>query len=87
MYGIQKQIEFFWPLTEQIPLDLDYNNCEKPKLTVECNTGMNFVAYPTNVSYGTIGAMHIKATELTVQVTHMPWYRKLAYKLMGFKWE
>jgi hypothetical protein len=28
----QLEIEFFWPLTEQIPLDLDYIECEKPKL-------------------------------------------------------
>jgi hypothetical protein len=23
----QQEIEFFWPLTEQIPLDLDYTEC------------------------------------------------------------
>jgi hypothetical protein len=28
----QQEIEFFWPLTEQIPLDLDYTECDKPKL-------------------------------------------------------
>ena len=28
----QLEIEFFWPLTEQIPLDLDYTECDKPKL-------------------------------------------------------
>lgn len=28
----QLQIEFFWPLTEQIPLDLDYTDCDKPKV-------------------------------------------------------
>ena len=28
----QLSIDFFWPLTEQIPLDLDYTDCEKPKL-------------------------------------------------------
>ena len=27
----QLQIEYFWPLTEQIPLDLDYTSC-RPKL-------------------------------------------------------
>ena len=27
MIGIQTQIEFFWPLTEQIPLDLDFSQC------------------------------------------------------------
>jgi hypothetical protein len=28
----QLEIEFFWPLTEQIPLDLDYTQPEKPSL-------------------------------------------------------
>jgi hypothetical protein len=28
----QQEIEFFWPLTEQIKLDLDYTECDKPKL-------------------------------------------------------
>jgi len=28
----QQEIVFFWPLTEQIPLDLDYTDCDKPKL-------------------------------------------------------
>jgi hypothetical protein len=27
----QLEIEFFWPLTEQIPLDLDYTDCDSPK--------------------------------------------------------
>jgi len=29
----QLEIKFFWPLTEQIPLDLDYADCEAPKLS------------------------------------------------------
>jgi hypothetical protein len=28
----QQEIQFFWPLTEQIPLDLDYTECAKPQL-------------------------------------------------------
>jgi len=28
----QLDIQFFWPLTEQIPLDLDYTDCDKPKM-------------------------------------------------------
>jgi hypothetical protein len=28
----QQEIEFFWPLTEQIKLDLDFTECDKPKL-------------------------------------------------------
>ena len=28
---VQLSINFFWPLTEQIPLDLDYTDCDRPK--------------------------------------------------------
>ena len=28
----QLEIQYFFPLTEQIPLDLDYSECDKPKL-------------------------------------------------------
>ena len=83
----QQEIQFFWPLTEQIPLDLDYTPCEPPKLTVTYDTGgVGFAFYPTG-SWGTVGAVNIKAKELTIEIPHMPWYRKLAYKLMGFKWK
>jgi hypothetical protein len=28
----QLEIQYFFPLTEQIPLDLDYSTCESPKI-------------------------------------------------------
>jgi len=34
---IQREIEFFWPLTQQIPLDLDYFDCEKPRFSLPIN--------------------------------------------------
>ena len=40
----QLEIQFFWPLTEQIPLELDYANCEKPKFST--NTGGTFLCSP-----------------------------------------
>ena len=83
---IQQEISFFWPLTEQIPLELDYAPCEPPKLTVTYDTGVGVALYPTG-SWGTVGAVTIKAKELTIETPYMPWYRKLAYKLLGFKWE
>ena len=30
----QLEIQYFWPLTEQLPLDLEYTACEPPKLHV-----------------------------------------------------
>jgi len=83
----QQEISFFWPLTEQIPLELDYAPCEPPKLTVTYDTGGEGIAFYPTGSWGTVGAVTIKAKELTIETPHMPWYRKLAFKLLGFKWE
>jgi hypothetical protein len=85
---IQQEISFFWPLTEQIPLELDYAPCEPPKLNVSTDTGVGFAYYPTGTgSWAGVGTVTIKAKELTIETPHMPWYRKLAFKLLGFKWE
>lgn len=83
----QLEIEFFWPLTEQLPLDLDYAPCEPPKLTVSYGNGVTFTTVPSDVTWTTVGALTIKTKELTIETPHMPWYRKLAYKLLGFNWK
>lgn len=83
----QKEFQFFWPLTEQIPLDLDYAPCEAPKLTLACDTGGITIAYFPTAEYGTAVMTTIKAQELTLTTPYMPWYRKLAFKLIGIKWE
>jgi deoxyinosine 3'endonuclease (endonuclease V) len=86
----QLEIQYFWPLTEQLPLDLNYAPCEPPKLTVAYDvaydTGVTFATYPTG-AWATVGTITLKTTELTIETPYMPWYRKLAYKLMGFKWK
>ena len=43
---IQREIEFFWPLTEQIELDLDYSVCKRPSLT--CNSTIGQVLTTNN---------------------------------------
>lgn len=91
----QQQIEFFWPLTEQIPLDLDYTNCEKPKLTV-VSDAIGQTLFTTN---GTTSAqwvaMSISPERLIVDVeevtlkqrTKPSLFRRLVYKIIGVKWE
>jgi len=54
----QQEIQFFWPLTEQIPLDLDYTECDKPKLwtTLPINyggTGMVLMSTGGDVTWST----------------------------------
>lgn len=51
----QLQIQFFWPLTEQIPLDLDYTDCDKPKIWGTVNsTGTYLIGNGGTISSSTI---------------------------------
>lgn len=57
----QLEIKFFFPLTEQIPLDLDYTQPEKPKLWTtgtllnigDGGTGAVLVSNGTNFTWST----------------------------------
>jgi hypothetical protein len=89
----QQSIQFFWPLTEQIPLDLDYTNCERPKLTVDSGS-TGFTILPTTIGT-TILAMEMNPTKLTVDVENITfkqkikpnWFRRIIYKIIGVQWE
>ena len=49
----QLDIQFFWPLTEQIPLDLDYTDCDKPKMWTTMSDGtLSFLANGVLLSTG-----------------------------------
>lgn len=84
----QKEIEFFWPLTEQIPLDLDYSDCVKPKLTVTTS-----ISLPQGLSLSTAAptwttSFRLEENYTTMVVSKKPnLLRKLVFKLLGFKWE
>ena len=97
MIGIQTQIEFFWPLTEQIPLDLVYHECEKPKLYSTGATGttvaFNNPTWSTNISpqltvtpINSVGQLSIGGVNVGLE-TEPKWYQKLLYKALGFKWK
>jgi hypothetical protein len=49
----QFEIEYFFPLTEQIPLELDYSDCDKPKLWIN-GTLLNVVDGTTWATTNTI---------------------------------
>ena len=78
----QLEIEFFWPLTEQIPLGLDYTGCEKPKLSMPIIGNGSYYLAPTNSNISII------TSQLTVDVGSTvfklegepPLYRKILYK-------
>jgi hypothetical protein len=94
----QTEIQFFFPLTEQIPLDLDYTDCERPKLTVTTyGTGTTFVwpepTCTTNIApqltvspINSIGTLAIGGINVGLETTPK-WYQRLLYKLLGFNWK
>ncbi len=83
----QLEIQFFWPLTEQILLDLDYTGCDKPKIytTLPINSTGSYTF--TTINGGTItSSFNIDLDRTPVTVTgEMPLYRKIAYKILGIK--
>jgi len=89
----QLEIEFFFPLTEQINLDLDYSKCNPHEYYLRAEviglngpypTGMQFVT--TATSAGELSAVTINTSKLTITGQPMPWYRKAIFKLLGFNY-
>jgi hypothetical protein len=89
----QLDIEFFWPLSEQIPLDLDYSDCEKPN---------HYYTHPLSgtflISNGGVGgttSSFLAASKLYVDVGTTVFkvdkkpniVRRSLYKALGLKWE
>jgi hypothetical protein len=91
----QLEFQFFWPLTEQIPLQLDFSECSPHQYYVRAkgiagvhgpfNTGMTYVS-TASTSLETTN-IEIKSGTVTFSEFEMPWYRKVLFKLMGFKWK
>lgn len=90
MMMYQQEIRFFWPLTEQIPLELDFTDCEKPKLSAT-DVGVTALSVDwttsTIATISTVGLTLESGGTLTIKDVEMPWYRKALFKLMGFKWK
>jgi len=87
---IQQEFKFFWPLTEQIPLDLNYEGCDKPKLSTVISSGQTFT-----IANGGTWSTSIVANNLsldidttTIKVKEKPnLCRRTLYKCLGLKWE
>lgn len=86
----QQEIKFFWPLTEQIPLELDYSECERPKLS---STNVDYSKFAITSCDGAVtsvvntNGLEIRCGTITMKDVDMPWYRKAMFKLLGFKWQ
>lgn len=96
-YQQQECIQFFWPLTEQIPLELDYTGCAREITYSLPDTGLTLQTFPTtNGSIGTNWvAMNISPEKLIVDVESVCFkqrkkpniIRRLIYKIIGINWE
>jgi len=87
----QQEIQFFFPLTEQIPLRLDYTGCAK-HITTDYNTvssisighGVNFVNYPTTWTT----SINVDTNNVTITSKNIPpFYRRILYKLLRINWK
>lgn len=91
----QKQIEFFWPLTEQIYLDLDFSGCDtRSKATtsasafdITSNSVLSMV--DSNMSWSTsINTDTIETKEITFTLNKKPFIiKRMMYNLLGIKWK
>lgn len=89
----QLEIEFFWPLTEQIPLELDYSDCAKPQLSITSTNGIQSGSYLISnggtTSYSLVAStLNIDVDTTVVKVNEKPnVLRRGLYKALGLKWE
>jgi hypothetical protein len=87
----QLDFTFFWPLTEQVPLDLDYTECEKPKLYTNLLTsGSGYIISNggTTSNYITASNLTIDVASTTFKLTEKPnIIRRGLLNILGVKWE
>jgi hypothetical protein len=95
-YQVQQEIKFFWPLTEQVELDLDY---APTRITYpfEGSHTIGLYCLPTNSTIlnapqlvvepqNTVGYLSIGGINMGMD-KEPKWYRKLLFKLLGFNWK
>ena len=85
MSMIQQEIKFFWPLTEQIPLDLIYEGCNKPYSLVSSGALLisNGSTWTTSI---TTQHTTINCDQISFQTKKKQTFlQRLMYKAMGIK--
>ena len=86
---LQQEFTFFWPLTEQIPLDLDYSDCIKPKLFTSVGTnGIYRMSIEGTTGSFITGNLTIDIEQMTYRTNKKPnILQSMLYKVMGIKLE
>lgn len=94
----QQEIKFFWPLTEQIPLELDYSECDTRynNCTIKSSCGTIAISNgatswaTTNLSITSDrieASIGIETPGLTMQVKKKPnIVRRALYKVLDINW-
>jgi hypothetical protein len=97
----QTEIQFFWPLTEQIDLNLDFKSCNN--YAEEQRKKQNYIGYTLN-NWSAVGptafttiSNNLGNPSFTINVDAMPitivskkkpnFIIKFIYKSMGMKWK
>jgi hypothetical protein len=91
----QLEIEFFWPLTQQLSLDLDYSESEKSKVSYNNHSGT--VAF-SNTDFNTgsyilhnnliSNTLTVDASSIVFKVDKKPnVLHRVLYKVLGVKWD
>ena len=89
----QQELKFFWPLTEQIPFDLDYSDCERPKLSLPISAATNCVLtsrsnWDNTIVNFTASHLNLDVESTTVKLKDKPGFiRRSLYDCLGLKWE
>ena len=85
----QLSIDYFWPLTEQIPLDLDYTDCAKPQLTMPINSGQFVIANGGTWTTTIVASnLSLDVDTTTIKMKEKPGLcRRTILKCLGLKWE
>ena len=94
-YQVQQEIKFFWPLTEQVPLGLDYTGCAKPPTVLTEQQGL----FTTGATWTTainpqltitpnnpVGTLSIGGVNIGLE-KKPTWLQKQLHKLLGFNWK
>jgi hypothetical protein len=86
----QLSIDYFWPLTEQIPLALDYTDCVKSQLTMPSVNSGQFVIANGGTWTTTLVASNLSldVDTTTIKMKEKPGLcRRTILKCLGLKWE
>lgn len=85
----QQEIKFFWPLTEQIPLDLDYTGCQKPAISVSSGFGTSITTVPTQwITSNSVKSDEIDTKKLSIVLDKKPnFVVRWLYKILHINWK